>query len=266
MKYQELLKYGEKFLKSNFEAKELLTKVLKENDKEIPIKKVQKYKNLLQMRRSNVPLQYLMGFTYFHSRKFYLNHQVLIPRHDTETLIDGFQQIFQDKKEKLTILEIGVGSGCILLTLLKEYRNSFGLGLDISLDALEIFEKNQKSLKVKNCKAIPFDILNDNIDKLTLFEFDVIISNPPYIESDEIHSLESQVRDFEPLLALNGGRDGLKFYQRYLDMIKHIKTKYLILEIGHNQSKSVQEIFKDYEIQILKDLSGIDRCLIIKVK
>lgn len=265
MKYQELLKYGERLLSTNFEAKQLLSKISKETEKEISIKKVQKYKNLVQMRRSHVPLQYIMGFTSFHGRNFFVNHQVLIPRNDTETLIDAFFELFPDKKEKLTVLEVGVGSGCILLTLMKEYRNSFGLGLDFSNEVIQVFEKNQKSLRVKNCKVVPFDILQDNIDKLTLFEYDVIISNPPYIPSEDIHTLESQVRDFEPPEALNGGKDGLLFYKRFNEILPKLKTKYLILEIGYNQAESAKKIFENYEVSVKKDLSGNDRCLVIKV-
>jgi release factor glutamine methyltransferase len=187
----------------------------------------------------------------------------LIPRGDTESVIDAFQQSFPDKKAAINILEVGVGSGCILLTLLKLYKSAFGLGLEIMPETLEMTIKNQQKLRVKNGKMILFDVMERNIADLSLFQYDVIVSNPPYIPKDEIWKLQPEVRDFEPYCALNGGKDGLIFYHKLKEMKEILKVKTLIVEIGFAQRQEIEKIFEGYTIVAHQDLNGIDRALII---
>lgn len=266
MKFQELIEYGSRYLSKQDSKQLLLHIVRKETEKNISLGKITKFKNLITMARSHVPIQHLLGYTYFHSHKFLVNTHVLIPRQDTETLISAFTDLYPNRKQPLSILEVGVGSGCILLTICKIFKKSFGLGLELTPEALEMAIKNQQRLRVNNCKMISFDVLNRKITDLDLFKFDVLISNPPYISTEEITRLESQVRDFEPYHALHGGEDGLLFYHALKKMKEILSIPTLIIEIGHNQLESVSNIFSDYSLTLSNDLSGITRCLVIENK
>jgi release factor glutamine methyltransferase len=152
--------------------------------------------------------------------------------------------------------------------VLDNYKNSTGVGIDVSKNALQVAQKNQTNLNISNerCSIIHHDLFNSN-----LFDdsFDVVISNPPYIKSEDVLNLESQVRDYEPHSALDGGKDGLKYYKRLLELIEDKNCnwfqKYLIIEIGFQQIKEIREIFKKYELREHKDLCDIIRCVVIKI-
>ena len=183
------------------------------------------------------------------------------PRPDSETLIEAVLENYKDKDQKLNILDLGTGSGCLILTLLSIYQNSQGLAIDISDKALEIAKQNAKLLNINRIKFLKNN-WNDNINK----KFDIIISNPPYIPKKEIEILEPEVNKYNPLLALDGGNDGLDCY-KYLaeNLQKNCKenTK-IFLEIGKNQENNIIEIFKNNKFELLKmykDINGIIRIL-----
>jgi release factor glutamine methyltransferase len=152
--------------------------------------------------------------------------------------------------------------------VLHNYKNSTGVGIDVSKNAIQVAQKNQTNLNISNerCSIKHFDIFNS---KQFEDSFDVVISNPPYIKSADVLNLESQVRDYEPHSALDGGKDGLKYYKRLLELIQvqHCKwfQKYLIIEIGFQQIEEIREIFKNYELKEYKDLCDIIRCVVIKI-
>ena len=148
------------------------------------------------------------------------------------------------------------------------YQNASGFGIDISSKAIEVARKNQKNLNIKNerCSIEKFNIFEPKIPFDDL-KFDIVVSNPPYIKSEDVLNLDSQVRDFEPILALDGGKDGLKYYNRLLNLIETSNwfKKYLIIEIGFDQFDDIKKIFYNYELTEKKDLSGNIRCVIIKI-
>ena len=220
------------------------------------------FKEIIYERSCGKPIAYLTSKKNFWSNEFIVNKNVLIPRPDTEIIIEEVLR-FSKYKNKLNILEIGVGSGCILLTILNEKRNFRGIGIDISKKCLELSKLNALNIGLKNqVKFIKSDVDNFNYGK-----YDLIVSNPPYIESVNLRKLGKEVSNFEPKLALDGGLDGLsairKVVKKSSELIK--KNGKLILEIGYNQKKKVKQILKDkgfYINKVLKDLGNNERCII----
>ena len=220
------------------------------------------FKEIIYERSCGKPIAYLTSKKNFWSNEFIVNKNVLIPRPDTEIIIEEVLR-FSKYKNKLNILEIGVGSGCILLTILNEKRNFRGVGIDISKKCLELSKINASNIGLKNqVKFIKSDVDNFNYGK-----YDLIVSNPPYIESVNLRKLGKEVSNFEPKLALDGGLDGLsairKVVKKSSELIK--KNGKLILEIGYNQKKKVKQILKDkgfYINKVLKDYANNDRCIV----
>ena len=222
------------------------------------------FQKLLSRRLNREPIANIIGKKAFWDYDFIVNENVLTPRPDSETLIEAVLENYKDKDQKLNILDLGTGSGCLILTLLSIYQNSQGLAIDISDKALEIAKQNAKLLNINRIKFLKNN-WNDNINK----KFDIIISNPPYIPKKEIEILEPEVNKYNPLLALDGGNDGLDCY-KYLaeNLQKNCKenTK-IFLEIGKNQENNIIEIFKNNKFELLKmykDINGIIRILELK--
>jgi release factor glutamine methyltransferase len=258
-----------KIVSSRLDSELLLSKILKKNREEILVnleqeidqKYFSKYKELIIRRSRNEPIAYILEEKEFWSKNFFVNPDTLIPRPETELMIEKLVKIFKEKK--ISILDIGTGSGCILISLISELKNSKGLGIDISKKALIIAKKNIKRHQMEN--KIKF--LNKSLEDKFYQKFDLIVSNPPYIRSSEIKNLEVDIKRFEPLIALDGGNDGL-------DLIKKViyKTKYILkikgmlaLEIGNEQFKKVSEILikKNFKIeQTIKDYKDNVRCII----
>jgi len=215
---------------------------------------------VIERRKNAEPLSKILGHRGFWKSDFIVNENVLDPRADSETLIQAILEKFLDKNFPLRILDLGTGSGCLLISLLMEYPKANGVGVDISEKALEIARKNA----VKNNVKADF-ILADMAElPKDLGVFDIVISNPPYIPTKEIEGLEENVKKYDPLLALDGGEDGLNFYRT---IAEKAPAPVVFLEIGQGQEKDVQSIFEHKNWQFLgtkKDFSGITRVLIFK--
>lgn len=225
-------------------------------EEEILIEKIyNKYKN-------NYPLQYILGEWNFYGRDFFVEEGVLIPRFETEILVEKILSLNTNFEN---ILEIGVGTGIISLTLSLEIEDSNILGVDISTKAVNLANKNKEKLNVKNCKFILSDLYeNVNSNK----KFDLIVSNPPYINEEDMNELDKKL-DFEPTNALYGGKDGLELYRKIIENSNNYLSKhgYIAFEIGYNQGSSIKSILEinNYDnIKIYKDYNGFDRCVIAR--
>ena len=221
------------------------------------------FQALLKRRLSREPMSHIIGKREFFGNDFLVSSSVLDPRPDSESLIELIGEIFPDKNSKLKILELGVGSGCLILTALKLFSNWNGIGVDISEKALEMAQKNAHLLEIQNRIQLSKSNWFENISSE---KFDLIISNPPYIASAEIETLQEEVKNHEPRNALDGGISGLDCYEEIAKNVGNfLKNKgILILEIGQNQEISVQEIFEKNGLKLIKtkkDLGGIIRSL-----
>lgn len=225
------------------------------SDDIIEQKDEERYRDLLQKRGSHIPLQHLTGTCDFMGLTFQVNDQVLIPRQDTETLVES---ALSRLKEGDRALDLCTGSGCIILSLEKLRPGIQGLGADISAEALAVAKRNRDSLGLESDFCI--SDLFEGIEGV----FDMIVSNPPYIASGKIPGLMEEVRGFEPLLALDGGADGLDFYRRIIkDARNFLKPGgWLGLEIGYDQREAVEELLRRQgfiRTETLQDLAGLDR-------
>jgi len=247
----------------------LLSKILNKKREEILINLDQdisprclfNYKQLITRRSKNEPIAYILEEKEFWSKFFYVSPDTLIPRPETELMVEKLVKIFKEKK--LSILDMGTGSGCILISLLSELRNSKGTGIDISKNALTIAKKNLERHGMEE----KIRLLNKSLDSKFYQKFDLIVSNPPYIASNELKNLNDDVKKYEPRIALDGGNDGL-------DLIKKViyKTKYILkvkgmlaLEIGNEQFKKVSKILikNNFRIEhIIKDYKDNIRSII----
>ncbi len=240
-----------------------ITGLILNKSKELTYEQESLIENIIKRRKSGEPLQYIIGSTEFMSLEFKVTPDVLIPRSDTETLVEYLIEKTDDKK--LSVLDIGTGSGCIIISLLKYCPNITAYALDISDGALTVAKENAK-LNGVEVNFIKSDILKDVPDE----SFDIIVSNPPYIRPDVIDNLDIEVKDFEPYSALFGGEDGLLFYRRICEIAPGILNDNGILafEIGYDQGKDVSELMKkDFsEVVVLKDLCGNDRVVTGKKK
>jgi len=222
------------------------------------------FQKLVTERSKGKPLAYLTGKKYFWKYEFEIDEDVLIPRPDTELIIEQVLKIYKNK-DTINFLDIGVGSGAILLSILKEKKGFFGTGIDISNKCIKVCKKNAYKLEVYE----RVKLFKSNIDNFTKGKYDLIISNPPYIKNLDLKKLDKDVKDFEPSIALNGGLDGLseirKIIKKSTELIK--KNGKLIIEIAFNQKNEVKKILEDngfYIIAAIKDLAKNDRCIISK--
>ena len=256
----ELINFGASELRrkkigtSRLDSELLLSKILNKNREEILInleqkicqKYLLKYKQLIQRRSQREPIAYIMEEKEFWSKIFFVSSDTLIPRPETELIVEKLTKIFKEKK--ISILDIGTGTGCILISLLSELKNSKGIGIDISKKALRIAEKNSEHHGMKN--KIKF--FHKSLDSKFYQKFDLIVSNPPYIKKSEIKNLKEDVRKFEPRIALDGGNDGLDLIKKVIYKSKYIlKIKgMLALEIGNEQFNKVSKILKKNNFKI----------------
>ena len=236
--------------------------IILNNHKDLNYKNLIDFKELIKERSNRKPIAYLLNKKYFWESEFYVNKNTLIPRPDTELIIEQILRLTKHKN-KLNILDVGVGSGCILLTILKERKNFYGTGIDISRKSLDISKINAKNLNIQS--RVKF--YKSDIDKFNYGKYDVIVSNPPYIKSCDLKYLEKDIINFEPKLALDGGLDGLSEIRKVIikssELIK--KNGNLILEIGFDQKNKVVKLLNKegfYINSILKDLAKNDRCIV----
>ena len=220
------------------------------------------FKELINERSKGKPIAHLTGRKFFWKYEFKINDKVLIPRPDTEIIVEQVLSLYK-KKNKINFLDIGFGSGCILLSILKERKDFKATGVDISNHALNICNINAYKLGVKNRVRL----FKSDIDKFSKGKYDLIISNPPYIKKLELRYLEKDVISFEPKLALDGGLDGIseirKIVKKSSELIKNGGR--LILEIAFNQKKEVKQLLRNngfYINSVIKDLAKNDRCII----
>lgn len=230
----------------------------------VDVEKAEQYEALIQRRKNHVPLQQITEEGYFYGMKFYVNQHVLIPRQDTEILVEEVLKLcgslWKQEENHLQILDLCTGSGCILLSLLANLKQAEGTGVDLSLEALEVAKRNARELEIP-AKWLHSDLF-EQVDR----SYDVIVSNPPYIRTSVVEDLMEEVRLHEPRMALDGKEDGLYFYRKIIREAEgYLKPGgILAFEIGYDQGEAVSGLMKKqgYEqIQVVQDLAGLDRCV-----
>ena len=267
---------GAKILKNNFistaylDSEILMAKAINKNrdyiilnSKKILCKNdLNNFKKLIKARSYREPIAYLTNKKFFWESEFFVTKDTLIPRPDTEMIVENVLNLTK-YKTRINILDIGVGSGCVLLSILKEKQNFYGTGIDISRNCLNITKINAVNLQVNG----RLKLYKSNVDKFTLGKYDLIVSNPPYIKKHIIKYLDKGVARFEPKIALDGGLDGLseirKVIKKSSELIK--KNGKFILEIGFDQKNKVIKLLNKegfYINSALKDLAYNDRCII----
>ena len=220
------------------------------------------FKSLIERRRKGEPVAYLINKKEFWTDEFFVNKDVLIPRPDTELIIEQVLKIYS-KDAQLQVLDIGTGSGCILLSILKERLNFYGTGIDISKKSINVSKLNAKQLNLTS--RVKF--FHSSVDNFKIGKYDLIVSNPPYIEFFNLKYLEKDVINFEPKLALSGGFDGFSKIRKVINKAKTLikKNGKFILEIGFNQKNKVNKILREegfYVNKNIKDYGNNDRCII----
>ena len=236
--------------------------ILLNSKRHLDIDNLNKFQKLIKKRSLGKPIAYITNKKFFWDSEFVVSNDTLIPRPDTELVVEKVLELTAHKK-KISILDIGVGTGCILLSILKERKSFYGTGVDISKSCLNISKLNAIKLKVSS----KLKLYKSNVDKFTSGKYDLIVSNPPYIKKKNLKYLEKDVTKFEPRLALDGGLDGLsairKVIKKSSELIK--KNGKFVLEIGFDQKNRVISLLKKegfYINSTNKDLANNDRCII----
>ena len=224
-------------------------------NRELSAAQAEEYRKCIEKRSERIPLQHITGVQEFMGHEFFVNEHVLIPRQDTEILVEHALDKVEDGKK---VLDMCTGSGCILLSILKRYQVQ-GTGADISSEALKVAERNRKHLALPQVEWLQSDLFEKIEEK-----YDVIVSNPPYIQTGVIESLQEEVRLHDPYIALDGKEDGLYFYRRIIEDAKAYLEDggWLLFEIGYDQAEPVTRLMDQAgysEIHGNKDLSGLDR-------
>lgn len=235
---------------------------------------IQNFFEFLSRYEQHEPISKIIGEKSFWKHNFFVNSNVLDPRPETEMIIEEIIKCF-DTDSSLNFLDIGTGGGCILLSILFELKKSKGIGIDISKKAIDVAEKNKKKMNIENATFL--NIAWDEIFSCSdIKDIDIIVSNPPYIRTADINSLDESVKNYDPIIALDGGIDGLFAYREICCIAKNLLRKnrknqiekYIFLEIGYGQARDVKNILEKnefFDISFLNDLAGINRIAIAKI-
>ena len=236
--------------------------IILNSNKKLSEEKLEQFNCLINKRLKGEPIAYLLNKKDFWKYEFYVDKGILIPRPDSEVVVDQILKL-TNNKDNLRILDIGVGSGCLLLSLLKERKNFHGVGIDISKKCIDISNINASKLEISN--RVKF--FKSDVDNFRFGKYDLIVSNPPYIKMLDFNNLKKDVINFEPKLALYGGLDGTseirKVIKKSSELIK--KNGKFILEIAYDQKNKVIKLLRDkgfYINNVLKDLADNDRCIV----
>ena len=275
MDIQSALKKGQSILIDNniisakLDSEILMSQAIRKNKKfiilnlhkEIKKRDLEYFDNLIQERAKMKPIAQIIKKKDFWKYEFIVNNNVLIPRPDTEILIEQALKLVKNKN-RLQILDIGIGSGCILMSILKEKKNFIGTGIDISNKSLQISKVNGQKLRLNN----RLRLFKSNIDNFNTGKYDLIVSNPPYIKKSNLKCLEKDI-GFEPKQALDGGLDGLSEIRKVINKSSELikRSGHFIIEIGFDQKNKVKKILRDkgfYIKKTVKDLSNHDRCIV----
>ena len=270
----ELIKRGSKILKDKkiltyqLDSELILSKLLNKRRESllvneetiVPLKTIKNFNKLIKIRSRRRPIAYILNKKEFWNYIFYVDKYTLIPRPETELMVESVLKIYKSKRFK--ILDIGTGSGCILLSILAECKKASGTGLDISKNALKVAKKNAKLLDL----SLRSKFVNKSISDYFPGKFDLIVSNPPYIKSPEMFKLPPDVKNFEPNIALNGGNDGLDVIKKVIYKSRCILklNGILAIEIGNKQYKKVSQILKKNNFReklLIKDYRENIRCV-----
>lgn len=223
------------------------------------------YFRMIDMRAKRIPLQHIVGYQDFMSLRFKVNNNVLVPRFDTEVLVE---EALKHVHDGMRVLDMCTGSGCILVSILKYSNDCCGVGVDISDKALEVAKENADILLSDRTDVDVTFIKSDLFNELNKEnKFDVVVSNPPYIQTEVIKTLDSEVKDHDPIIALDGGRDGLDFYRRIIDNAGDYLNPggVIIFEIGYDEAQEVLNLLGRagyINVSVIKDLSGLDRVVV----
>ena len=231
--------------------------LLVHGDKPVTEKQAESYRALIQERAKHIPLQYLTGEQDFMGLTFQVNDKVLIPRQDTEILVE---EVLREPHDGMRFLDMCTGSGCILLSILHYSNDCQGVGVDISEEALQVAEKNAEKI----CPDGNVTFLQSNLFENVTGKYEYIVSNPPYIPSPVIEELMPEVREHEPRLALDGTEDGLYFYKKIVEESRNylVGGGRLYFEIGYDQAEAVSTLMQNAgfaEVTVVKDYAGLDR-------
>jgi release factor glutamine methyltransferase len=279
MNISNLLANGSKILKSNsikthvLDSELILSDILKlqkekliiNSDHTVSEKVINNFNKLILRRTKKEPIAYILNKREFWSKDFFVNQNTLIPRPETELLCEQLIKIF--KGESINFLDIGTGTGCILLTILSEISEAKGIGLDISKKAIDVARRNSKNLNLTSRAKF----FTRSLEEIYGYKFDLVVSNPPYIKSIDLKNLQEDVRKFEPKIALDGGKEGLDVIKKVIYKSKTILKKLglLALEIGHGQHYKVSQILKKQgfkEELLIRDYRNNVRCIVARLK
>jgi release factor glutamine methyltransferase len=276
MNIENILNQGISILKKNkipnphLDSRILLSESINKDIKHIILnskeilnnKQLENFNSYIERRKKGEPIAYLINKKEFWKDEFYVNKDVLIPRPDTELIIEQVLKIYS-KQSQLQILDIGTGSGCILLSILKEIPNSYGVGIDISKKSIKISKFNANKLHLTNRTKF----IHSSVDNFKIGKYDLVVSNPPYIKLLNLKYLEKNVINFEPKLALSGGFDGFSKIRKVISKASTLikKNGKFVLEISFNQKNKVKKILEEegfYVNKAIKDYGNNDRCIV----
>ncbi len=268
-----VLLYSEDVSVPILEKKILLKYVLNISNEEINIShnkpldniKLDQYKELIQRRKKSEPIAYIINKKEFWKDLFFVDNSVLIPRPDSETIIETAIKCFPDKNQNLKILDLGTGSGCLIISLLREFKKAKGVGIDLDKNALQVAKQNKNNLINDN----RLKLYNADFSQFNTKNYDLIVCNPPYVSALLKDKLLKDVREFEPKIALFAKEDGLSCFKMILNnLIKYENKKQLIIfEIGQNQLKPMDKLLKNTGFQLIsveKDIANLPRCIVAK--